>query len=88
LPARHYSIIIILGRGGILHLPQLGFGLHLKPGDVVCFLASQQLHRLEADPDGPFNPPLPEQQVITIWTDRQTSDKIVQTAEEKRYEGF
>jgi hypothetical protein len=62
--------------------------LRVKPGDVICFLASQQLHRLEADLDDLSNPSLPEQQVITIWTDKQTSDKVTQAAEEKCYSDF
>ncbi|KAF1939279.1 hypothetical protein EJ02DRAFT_296184, partial [Clathrospora elynae] len=46
----HYTVIFVLGRGATLHLPEVGRGFHLKPGDSIAFSASQQMHKIEADP--------------------------------------
>jgi hypothetical protein len=38
-------IIAVLGRRGILYLPELSYYIPVKSGDAVRLLASQQLHR-------------------------------------------
>lgn len=68
--AHHYTFITILGRPALLCLPQLGYLIPLKPGDVVGFMAEQQLHQLVIDPDTPSD--LDYQYVFTIWTDGET----------------
>ncbi|KAF2702604.1 hypothetical protein K504DRAFT_394195 [Pleomassaria siparia CBS 279.74] len=64
--AHFYSIILILGTGSLLKLPELGYQVYVNPGDVVFFLANQQLHKLKV------NPAFPQavQTVFTIWTDQ------------------
>jgi hypothetical protein len=59
-------MILVLGTIGVLKLPELGYELHVCPGDVVFFLTNQQLHKLDVDhalPDA-------VQTVFTLWTDR------------------
>lgn len=63
-------MILVLGKGGHLKLPETGFQLYVKPGDVVFFLANQQLHKLDIDDDSPGS--AGSQTVFTIWTDKQT----------------
>mgnify|MGYP006877413858 CR=1 FL=1 len=46
-------MILVLGIGGMLKLPKTGYQLYVRPGDVVFFLANQQLHKLEVDPRTP-----------------------------------
>ncbi|RXK34911.1 hypothetical protein M231_07816, partial [Tremella mesenterica] len=43
----HYTIISVLGSPALLHLPELGCTIRVKPGDVVGFLAHRYLHKLE-----------------------------------------
>ncbi|KAF2706105.1 hypothetical protein K504DRAFT_73355 [Pleomassaria siparia CBS 279.74] len=38
--AHFYSIILILGTGGLLKLLELGYQVYVNPGDVVFFLAN------------------------------------------------
>ncbi|KAF2702473.1 hypothetical protein K504DRAFT_467092 [Pleomassaria siparia CBS 279.74] len=47
--AHFYSIILVLSTGGLLKLPKVGYEMYVNPGDVVFFLANQQLHKLEVD---------------------------------------
>jgi hypothetical protein len=39
-------MILVLGTSGLLKLPETGYPLYVRPGDVVFFLANQQLHKL------------------------------------------
>ncbi|KAF2702449.1 hypothetical protein K504DRAFT_467108, partial [Pleomassaria siparia CBS 279.74] len=64
--AHFYSMILVLGTGGLLKLPEVGYEMYVNPGDVVFFLANQQLHKLKVDPTSPQS----VQTVFTIWTDR------------------
>jgi hypothetical protein len=73
-----YSTITVLGAGGWLQLPELGIGLEVKPGDIVCFLANQQLHRLTIDQSTPD--PDPTQTVLTLWTDAKTLGLAIPSA--------
>ncbi|EIW71662.1 hypothetical protein TREMEDRAFT_71222 [Tremella mesenterica DSM 1558] len=70
-----YTVITVLGRAALLHLPQLGYTLRIKPGDAVGFLAEQQLHKLELDKSDTSEGP---QIVFTCWTDRFTSESSSQ----------
>jgi hypothetical protein len=63
-----YSTILVLGAGGKLFLPELGYAIDVRPGDVVCFLASSLLHKLGVDRTNLL--PGQVQTVFTIWTDR------------------
>jgi hypothetical protein len=36
-------MIVVLGIGGLLKIPETGFQLHVRPGDVVFFLAELTL---------------------------------------------
>jgi hypothetical protein len=63
-----YSTITVLGVGGMLQLPELGLEIEVLPGDVVCFLASQQLHRLTVDQTTPGL----VQKVLTLWNDARS----------------
>ncbi|KAF2702584.1 hypothetical protein K504DRAFT_465688, partial [Pleomassaria siparia CBS 279.74] len=47
--AYFYSIILVFGTGGLLKLPEVGYEMYVNLGDVVFFLANQQLHKLEVD---------------------------------------
>jgi hypothetical protein len=44
-----YSAIVVLGTPSTLKLPEAGLEMEVNPGDVVFFLANQQLHRLTVD---------------------------------------
>jgi hypothetical protein len=58
------SIILVLGTSGWLLPPEVGYRIQVKPGDVVAFLACQQLHELDSpNPDA-------TQLVFTLWTDQ------------------
>ncbi|KAF2702448.1 hypothetical protein K504DRAFT_267628 [Pleomassaria siparia CBS 279.74] len=35
-----YSIILVLGTGGLLKLPEVSYEMYVNPGDVVFFLAN------------------------------------------------
>jgi hypothetical protein len=56
----------VLGTGGLLKLPETGYQIYARPGDVVFFLANQQLHKLEVD----SGTPNAVQTVFTLWTDK------------------
>jgi hypothetical protein len=73
-------MILVLGTGGMLKLPELGYELYVCPGDVVFFLANQQLHKLDVDhalPDA-------VQTVFTLWTDRHAMG----SAKPSKYKDF
>jgi hypothetical protein len=63
-------MILVLGTGGMLKLPELGYQLYVRPGDVVFFLANQQLHKLDVD----HALPAAVQTVFTLWTDRHATE--------------
>jgi hypothetical protein len=65
-----YSTIAVLGVGGMLQLPELGLEIEVLPGDVVCFLASQQLHRLTVDQTTPGL----VQKALTLWNDARSME--------------
>ncbi|KAF2702479.1 hypothetical protein K504DRAFT_467080, partial [Pleomassaria siparia CBS 279.74] len=48
--AYFYSIILVLSTGSLLKLPKVGYKMYVNPGDVVFFLANQQLHKLKVNP--------------------------------------
>jgi hypothetical protein len=73
-------MILVLGTGGLLKLPETGYQFYVRPGDVVFFLANQQLHKLEVDPGTPNA----VQTVLTLWTDKLA----MQSAKPSRYEDF
>ncbi|KAF2702485.1 hypothetical protein K504DRAFT_467048, partial [Pleomassaria siparia CBS 279.74] len=47
--AYFYSIILVLSTGGLLKLPKVGYKMYVNLGDVVFFLANQQLHKLKVN---------------------------------------
>jgi hypothetical protein len=65
-----YSVILVLKTGGALHLPETGYKLDVRPGDIVFFLANQQLHKLDVDPQITGA----EQLVFTLWTDKNAAE--------------
>jgi hypothetical protein len=73
-------MILVLGTGGLLKLPETGYQLYVRPGDVVFFLANQQLHKLEVD----SRTPNAVQTVFTLWTDRLA----MQSAKPSKYNDF
>jgi hypothetical protein len=64
-----YSVILVLKTRGALHLPEMRSKLDVRPGDVVFFLANQQLHKLVVDPQTTGA----EQLVFTLWTDKNAA---------------
>ncbi|KAF1937278.1 hypothetical protein EJ02DRAFT_437972 [Clathrospora elynae] len=82
-----YSMILVLGIGGLLKLPETGYQFCVRPGDelikklnVVFFLANQQLHKLEVD----CGTPNAVQTVFTLWTDKLA----MQSAKPSQYNDF
>lgn len=71
LSEHHYTTVFIIGGAALLHLPGLGYCIKVKPGDAIVFLASDNLHKLELDP----NEPAARIFVITIWTDNLTAKR-------------
>lgn len=76
--AQYYSIIVVLGTDAILDLPELGYRIDIREGDVIALLAGQQLHRLVSTSDDDT------MYVITIWTDEATIRLANKTAKEKK----
>lgn len=74
LLVRHNLIIIVISRGGILHLPELGYSVPVKSGDAIGIRANEQLHRFEADAADPGA----SQVVLTTWTDEPTMTNAVE----------
>jgi hypothetical protein len=64
--AHAYSVLLVLRTPGWLLLPELGYRLQVKAGDVIAFQACQQLHKLELETSNPDATQL----VFTLWTDR------------------
>jgi hypothetical protein len=63
-PGHFYSVILVLQTGGMLMLPELGYEIEARPGDMVFFLANQQLYKLNIDRSTLD----PTQIVLTLWT--------------------
>ena len=68
-----YSAIVVLGADGNLHLPDVGFKVHVKKGSVVFFPANQLLHKLDIDENAGANA---KQFVLTFWTDKRSMDYL------------
>jgi hypothetical protein len=64
--------VILIKIGGVLHLPETGYKLDVKPSDVF-FLANQQLHKLDVGP----RIAEAEQLVFTLWTDKNAAQSSV-----------
>jgi hypothetical protein len=62
-PGHFYSAILVLQTSGMLMLPELGYEIEARPGDMVFFLANQH-HKLDIDRSTPD----PTQIVLTLWT--------------------
>jgi hypothetical protein len=73
-------MILVLGTGSLLKLPETGYQPYVRPGDVVFFLANQQLHKLEVD----SGTPSAVQTVFTLWTDKPA----MQSAKPSQYDDF
>jgi hypothetical protein len=73
-------MILVLGTGGLLKLPETGYQIYVRPGDVVFFLGNQQLHKLEVDSGAPNA----VQTVFTLWTDKLA----MQSAKPSQYNDF
>jgi hypothetical protein len=58
-------MILVLGMGGLLKLPETAYYLYVRPGVVVFFLADQQSYKLEVD----SSTPNAVQTVFTWWTE-------------------
>jgi hypothetical protein len=74
LAEHHYTTIFVIGSAALLHLPGRGYCIKVKPGDAIVFLASDNLHKLESDP----NEPAASMFVITIWTDNLTAKRATE----------
>jgi hypothetical protein len=59
-------MILVPGNGRLLKLPETGYQLFVCPGDIVFFLANQQLYKLEVD----SGTPNAVQTVFTLWADK------------------
>jgi hypothetical protein len=68
-----YSVIVVLGADGNLHLPDVGYKVHVKKGSVVFFPANQLLHKLDIDENAGANA---KQFVLTFWTDKRSMDYL------------
>lgn len=64
-----YSAIIVLSADSNLHLPDVGYKLHVKKGSMVFFLANQLLHKLDIDENAGTNA---KQFVLTFWTNKRS----------------
>jgi hypothetical protein len=73
-------MILVLGTGGLLKLPETGYQIYVRSGDVVFFLANQQLHKLEVDSGAPNA----VQTVFTLWADKLA----MQSAKPSQYDDF
>ena len=71
--AHFYSSIIVLDVGGRLQMPEIGLELVIAPGDLVCFIAGQQLHRLAVDASIKDRSG-ENQKVLTLWTDKNSME--------------
>jgi hypothetical protein len=49
------------------YLPETEYKLDVRPGDVVFFLANQQMHKLEQTTGA-------EQLVFTLWADKNAAE--------------
>jgi hypothetical protein len=76
----YYTISSCLGHSTTLHLPELGYVIPMKPGDVAGVLAGQLVHTLipETAPKSKADMPPAKTTpvVIACWTDGPTEDKI------------
>jgi hypothetical protein len=77
LAEHHYTTVFVIGSTALLHLPGLGYCIKVKAGDAVVFLASDNLHKLEPDP----NEPVARMFVVTIWTDNLTAKRAMEYKE-------
>ncbi|KAF1938207.1 hypothetical protein EJ02DRAFT_29820 [Clathrospora elynae] len=68
-----YSAIVVLGADGNLHLPDLGYKVHVKKGSVVLFSAKQLLHKLDIDENAGADA---KQFVLTFWTGQRFMDYL------------
>jgi hypothetical protein len=76
----YYTILSCLGHSTNLHLPELGYVIPMKPGDVAGVLAGQLVHTLIPETGSQTNadmyPTKSNPAVIARWTDGPTEDKI------------
>ena len=69
----NYTILSCLGQSANLLLPELGYNILMKPGDVVGFLAQRYKHKLvpEKGEGGEGR-----QIIFTCWSDQNAQDCI------------
>jgi hypothetical protein len=76
----YYTVLSCLGHASALHLPELGYVIPMKPGDVAGVLAGQLVHTLIPEtgpqPNADDPPTTSTPVVIACWTDGPTEDKI------------
>jgi hypothetical protein len=76
----YYTILSCLGHSTTLHLPELGYIIPMKPGDIAGVLAGQLVHTLIPETGPPTNADIHSTKstpaVIACWTDGPTEDKI------------
>jgi hypothetical protein len=76
-------MILVLGARRLVKLPEIGYQLFVCLGDVVFFVANQQLHKLQKlkVDSGTPNTVLT---VFTLWTDKLA----MQSAKPSKYNDF
>jgi hypothetical protein len=83
-------MIFCLGQPAVLHVPELGYSIPLRPGDVVGLLAYKYTHKLaplegqEGGENLPANNPVHEslrQIIFTCWSDQNTRSAMVASGE-------
>jgi hypothetical protein len=81
----YYTMLSCLGHSTTLHLPELGYVIPMKPGDVAGVLAGQLVHTLipEIAPESKadIHPTKSNPVVIACWTDGPTEDKITASSQ-------
>lgn len=88
-PENHYTMVFCLGQPAILHLPELGYDIPLKPGNVVGLLAYKYTHKLAPEEkegqkklaaENTMHEPL-RQIVFTSWSDQRTRMAMLSSGE-------
>jgi hypothetical protein len=69
-------VILVLSADGLLKLPETGHQIHVKSGDMVPFLAKEQIHKLKVLPTEAGA----VQTILTCWTNEAQSIEMLQKA--------
>jgi hypothetical protein len=67
------NIILVLGADIMLKLPETGYQMHVKSGDLAAFLAKEQLHKLER-----ISTAAEVATIFTLWTNKARSMELLE----------